>query len=376
MSNPVVFIERDNVLMADPGYIGGADAVKLLPGVELAIKSLRQAGMKIVVVTNQPGVARGLMTEEALEATHARLRQILAEKAARIDAIYYCPDHPDGSVDRYARESDSRMPQPGLLRRAAEEMGLDLGQGWLVGATPAAIGAGQHARCHTVRIKLPETHIAHDTESANEEYQADHHARNLVDAARVIMREAPKAQAKPVPAETPTEPPAETSTDAPARETSAPAEAQAASETPPTAERPARPQTPGERPATPEPAEAEPTPAEEVAAVVTQRKAADFKESTDDESPAQGENDPDRQVRQEILRYVRQMVLQQETHDFSLTNVVGGIAQMFAGLCLLLGVIMFIGYDDVPRGMYWVLVGILLQTTSLTFFVMGRNHHA
>jgi uncharacterized membrane-anchored protein len=67
------------------------------------------------------------------------------------------------------------------------------------------------------------------------------------------------------------------------------------------------------------------------------------------------------------------MVRQQDVHEFSLTNVIGGIAQMFAGLCLLLGIIMAVGYEDLPRGQYWVLVAILLQTTSLTFFVMGRN---
>ncbi len=371
MASPAVFIERDNVLIADPGYMGGPDAVKLLPGVELAIKSLRQAGLKIVVVTNQPGVARGLLTEETLEATHSRLRQILADKQARLDAIYYCPSHPDGSVERYASDSDNRMPQPGLLHQAAEEMSLDLARSWIVGATPAAVGAGQHAGCRTVRIKTPDSHGKHDAESATEDYQADHHVRNLVDAARIIMREAasaPQPQAAPSqtrPAEKPAPPklPAQRDEKSP---------------------RPQRPQTPGEPPTPPEASEgdtedtADAAPLAGVAAAVedpTPRDAAH--EGLDSPQEATAASPPTMQddsvVRQEILRHVRQMVRQQDVHEFSLTNVIGGIAQMFAGLCLLLGVIMAVGYEDLPRGQYWVLVAILLQITSLTFFVMGRN---
>jgi D-glycero-D-manno-heptose 1,7-bisphosphate phosphatase len=365
MASPAVFIERDNVLMADPGYMGGPDAVKLLPGVELAIKSLRQAGLKIVVVTNQPGIARGLLTEENLEATHSRLRQILADKQARLDAIYYCPNHPDGSVDRYASDSDNRMPKPGLLRQAAEEMNLDLSRSWMVGATPAAIGAGQHAGCRSVRIKTPDSHGKHDAESATEDYQADHHVRNLVDAARVIMREAANApKAGPAAKPTPPKPPVDRTEETP---------------------RPKRPQTPGEPPSPPEPdpavdADAETdsqdaSPLAGVAAAVEDPQPRDDAH-TPDQAPVGPETaftPDDSTVRQEILRHVRQMVRQQDVHEFSLTNVIGGIAQMFAGLCLLLGIIMAVGYEDLPRGQYWVLVAILLQTTSLTFFVMGRN---
>jgi D,D-heptose 1,7-bisphosphate phosphatase len=377
MASGAVFIERDNVLIADPGYVTGHDAVKLLPGVELAIKSLRQAGYGIVVVANQPGVARGLLTEDALESTHSALRQILAEKTARVDGIYYCPNHPDGSVDRYAEESPNRMPQPGLLKQAAADMQIDLAGSWIVGATSAAIGAGQHAGCRTIRVKGPAAQVAHGSEQAEEEFRADHSVRNLVDAARVIMRET-----------------------AAARET-----ASHDADTDNADISPLRPKTPGsertrQQPEPAEPAEApgadetsEPTgdtpsePPAEVASPVEQVANA-LRDATDDESPPHGDplasasgagpvgptSDADSEVRKEILRHVRQIVRQKDTQEFSLTNVVGGIAQMFAGLCLLLAIIKAVGYNDTLQGTFWVLVAILFQTTSLTFFVMGRNH--
>jgi D,D-heptose 1,7-bisphosphate phosphatase len=379
MASGAIFIERDNVLIADAGYMAGHDAVKLLPGVELAIKSLRQAGYSIVVVTNQPGVARGLLTEDALESTHSALRQILAEKAARLDGIYYCPNHPGGSVDRYAEESPSRMPQPGLLEKAAADMQIDLASSWIVGATSAAIGAGHHAGCRTIRVKGPPAQIARDGEPAEEEFRPDHSVRNLVDAARVIMRETAAARetsSDEVPAGNADIAPLRPKTPgtAPARQQPKGRPAESADTVEPsetTAE------TTSEPPANA--ASETPNPVEQVANAL--------RDTTDDESPPHGDpleaasgtgppaprDDADSEVRKEILRHVRQIVRQKDTQEFSLTNVVGGIAQMFAGLCLLLAIIKAVGYNDTPQGTFWVLVAILFQATSLTFFVMGRH---
>ena len=126
--------------------------MKLLPGVELALKSLAAAGFKIVVVTNQSGIARGLLTEETLAQIHAELRRQLSEKGAHLDAIYYCPYHPEGTVEAYAMESDLRKPQPGMLLKAAEEMDIDLPASWMVGDDARDIEAGQRAGCRTIRL--------------------------------------------------------------------------------------------------------------------------------------------------------------------------------------------------------------------------------
>ncbi len=190
MTYPAVFLDRDKTLIADPGYISDPKSVKLLPGVEIAIQSLRQAGYKIVVVTNQSGVARGMLTEEALEKIHAEMRRQLSEKSVHLDAIYYCPFHPEGSVDEFTGESELRKPQPGMLLKAAEEMDLDLSASWMIGDSARDVEAGQRAGCRTIRLRVgssDDTHHSFD-DDLDENVQADHVARSLVDAARIIIR--------------------------------------------------------------------------------------------------------------------------------------------------------------------------------------------
>ena len=108
MSNRAVFLDRDNTVIEDPGYLADPGAVKLLPGVELAIKSLTQAGYKIVIVTNQSGIARGRLTIEMLEKIHAEMQRQLAERGAHVDGIQYCPYHPEGTVEEFSQDSELR----------------------------------------------------------------------------------------------------------------------------------------------------------------------------------------------------------------------------------------------------------------------------
>jgi len=187
MANKAVFLDRDNTLISDPGYLSDPDAVKLLPGVDLALKSLAQAGYKLVVVTNQAGIARGLITESALEKIHAELRRQLGERDVRLDALYYCPYHPEGTVEGYVSDSGMRKPKPGMLLQGAKELDIDLSQSWMVGDSPRDVGAGQRAGCRTIRVRLPSQEGSTDGE--DEDVQADFTVRNLVDASRVILRE-------------------------------------------------------------------------------------------------------------------------------------------------------------------------------------------
>jgi D-glycero-D-manno-heptose 1,7-bisphosphate phosphatase len=187
MADKAVFLDRDNTIIEDPGYLSDPDAVKLLPGVELALKSLSQAGYRLVVVTNQSGIARGLLTEAALERIHAEMRRQLAQHNVHLDAVFHCPYHPEGTVEQYARESDLRKPQPGMLLAAARDLDLDLGRCWMVGDRGRDIEAGQRAGCRTVRIRSRPSHTP--GEKDDEDVQADFNARNLVDAARVVLRE-------------------------------------------------------------------------------------------------------------------------------------------------------------------------------------------
>ena len=187
MNGKAVFLDRDNTIMEDPGYLSDPEAVKLLPGVELALKSLAGAGYKLAIVTNQSGIARGMLTEEALENIHAELRRQLGKQNVHIDAIYHCPFHPEGTVEEYAKESDLCKPRPGMLLKGAAELGVDLSKSWMVGDSGRDIEAGQRAGCRTIRIRSRSE--PGPGEADGEDVQADYNVRNLIDAARLILRE-------------------------------------------------------------------------------------------------------------------------------------------------------------------------------------------
>jgi D-glycero-D-manno-heptose 1,7-bisphosphate phosphatase len=140
MTRPAVFLDRDGTLVEEVPYLHDPERLVLLPGVgELA--TLAAAGYALVVVTNQAGVARGLYGEAAVAAVHRRLRRLLAGAGVRLDAVLYCPHHPQGTVAAYARACRDRKPGPGLLETAARRLGLDLAGSFLIGNSPTDAGA-------------------------------------------------------------------------------------------------------------------------------------------------------------------------------------------------------------------------------------------
>jgi D-glycero-D-manno-heptose 1,7-bisphosphate phosphatase len=139
-------LDRDGTLIEEVPYLSDPARVRLLPGAAEALRRLRCAGFACVVITNQSGIGRGLFTEERVDQIHDELRRQLAEKSAELDAIYYCPIAP-GVTDRTVVEHPDRKPAPGLLLRAADELGLDLGASWMIGDTLSDILAGRNAGC-------------------------------------------------------------------------------------------------------------------------------------------------------------------------------------------------------------------------------------
>jgi histidinol-phosphate phosphatase family protein len=123
-----VFLDRDGTIIEDTGYLAAPAAVRLLPGAAAAIARLNHAGMPVIVVTNQSGIARGLLDETAYSATAGRLDELLAGAGARLDGQYHCPHHPDVSGP-----CECRKPGPLLYRRAAADHGLHLARSWWVG---------------------------------------------------------------------------------------------------------------------------------------------------------------------------------------------------------------------------------------------------
>lgn len=155
MQNKAVFLDRDKTLIEDPGYINHPSQVRLLPGVAQALIQLKKMGYLLVVVSNQSGVARGLVTEEVLQQIHHRLKKLLADEGAYLDAIYYCPFHPEGVIPKYRCESDLRKPNPGMLLKAAQDLSIDLSRSWMIGDSFRDIEAGIRAGCKTILIESP-----------------------------------------------------------------------------------------------------------------------------------------------------------------------------------------------------------------------------
>jgi D-glycero-D-manno-heptose 1,7-bisphosphate phosphatase len=153
--DPAVFLDRDNTLIANDGDLGDPRKVVLRDGVPEGLRALRQAGYRLVVVTNQAGVARGAFSETDVDAVHQRIAHLVdhgARSRGLIDRFYYCPYHPEGTVREYQRDHPWRKPQPGMLLQAARDMGLDLTRSWMIGDQARDIVAGRAAGCRTVLV--------------------------------------------------------------------------------------------------------------------------------------------------------------------------------------------------------------------------------
>lgn len=148
-----VFLDRDGVLNEERGFITSAAEFLLRDGVAEALAELAERDFARIVVTNQSGVARGLISLEALQEIHAKLR---AESGDGIDALYFCPHHPQEGASPCS--CACRKPSPGMLLRAAQDHGIELERSWLVGDAPRDIEAGQRAGCRTICVvgsKMP-----------------------------------------------------------------------------------------------------------------------------------------------------------------------------------------------------------------------------
>ena len=194
---PAVFLDRDGVLVQDADLLTDAAKFRLLPGVPAALARLRAAGLPLVVVSNQPIVARGLATEADVIGLHKLLQALLVQAGAPcLDGWYFCPHHPKANVPAYRLNCDCRKPQPGLLLRAARELGLDLSASFMVGDRITDIIAGARARCRTILVQTG-MHSKPPIETAEPldlSVQPDFTCAGLPEAADWILRQTIKAK--------------------------------------------------------------------------------------------------------------------------------------------------------------------------------------
>jgi D-glycero-D-manno-heptose 1,7-bisphosphate phosphatase len=148
-----VFLDRDGTLIEEVGYLDRIDRVRFFPYTVDAVRLLNRAGFAVIVATNQAGIARGFFDEAFVEATHQSLSATLEAGGARVDAFYFCPHHPEAGVGPYRQACDCRKPRPGLLRRAAEDLGVDLRRSFVVGDRAHDIAAGAAVGARGVLVR-------------------------------------------------------------------------------------------------------------------------------------------------------------------------------------------------------------------------------
>jgi D-glycero-D-manno-heptose 1,7-bisphosphate phosphatase len=175
------FIDRDGVINEERNYVHRIEDFVVLPGVAEGLKLLSDAGYRLIIVTNQAGIARGYYDQAAMELLHRHLRAQLAEDDVTLDAIYFCPHHPQGCVAGLAIECDCRKPAPGMLLQAARDFDLDLAASVLIGDKLSDVLAGK--RAGVGRTVIVES--GHQVEAAPHS-KADLVAKDLHAAARAL----------------------------------------------------------------------------------------------------------------------------------------------------------------------------------------------
>ena len=419
MSNRAIFLDRDGTIIEDPGYLSHPEQVNLLDGAAEALNELRAMGYKVVVVSNQSGIARGILSENDLEEIHDRLRQLLAEKGAYLDQIYYCPYHPDGVVPKYRKESDWRKPNPGMLLAAADEMGIDLSQSWSIGDSSRDVEAGLRAGCKTILISRysrkkssygdpndpkPDYKSVNMKEAVNIIKQF-HRSSNGAKAKTKFEPEAkivPEPEAKIIPEpEAKTQPEPETDSQPVPESKSKPASKLKAkskkklkrksvlkSETKPAPEPESKPEVEPEfredmeleaAPATepeskpeaePEPREAEESKIKSAFNAVKQRKWLQPKHVEQEETPMGTE-----QMLKSILGQLKSMQRADMFSEFSFFRLIAGTLQIIVPFCLLV-TLWLLMRPERQDNLVLVSLGfaMVLQMMSLTFYIMqGRR---
>ena len=154
MKQKALLLDRDGTLVHPRRYPSRPDDLLLYDGICPELRDLQLAGFRLIVITNQAGIARGYFTEADLQLMHKHLQRELALYSVHLDAIYYCPHHPDGVVPALVVRCDCRKPQPGMLLRAAADLDLDLHASWFVGDILDDVEAGNRAGCRTILVDL------------------------------------------------------------------------------------------------------------------------------------------------------------------------------------------------------------------------------
>ncbi|WP_455492664.1 D-glycero-beta-D-manno-heptose 1,7-bisphosphate 7-phosphatase [Eubacterium sp.] len=155
-----IFLDRDGTINKYVGFLSDINDFELIDNVAEAIKDINKSDFLAIVITNQPVIARGEVTFKELEEIHKKMETLLGEKGAYVDAIYYCPHHPDkgfeGEVTELKIDCNCRKPKPGMLLKAADEFNIDLSKSYMIGDSDADIKTAENAGCRSIKIECAE----------------------------------------------------------------------------------------------------------------------------------------------------------------------------------------------------------------------------
>lgn len=190
-----IFLDRDGVIneliyYPEQGIVDSpftAKQVRLLPGVGKAINEFHRMGFKVIIVSNQPGIAKGYLSEDTFEEIREKMKAELAEEGAPVDGEYYCFHHPEAKVEKLRANCECRKPKPGLLLQAAKDMDIDLSQSWMIGDGLTDVKAAKTAGCKTILLGRMKCELCHfmDEQDAHPDFIVP----NLLEASQIIVKE-------------------------------------------------------------------------------------------------------------------------------------------------------------------------------------------
>ena len=183
-----LFLDRDGTINEEVDYLSSVNQLRLIDGSAEAIREANQLGLKVFIITNQSGIARGMLTEHNLKEVHTKLLELLNDNNAHVDAIYYCPHHPDAIESQYRKDCDCRKPNIGMLTKAQNEFNIDLKKSFVIGDRAIDIQTGNNAGATSILVltgygkeeqRLLRQHDA----------RADYIAENLYDAVQYVKQQ-------------------------------------------------------------------------------------------------------------------------------------------------------------------------------------------
>jgi len=178
-----VFVDRDGTITEEMGYLKEPEKLRLIPRSAEAIKLLNRRRMPVIVVSNQSGVARGYFTEKTVRETHQKLKELLTEKGAHLDSIYYCPHHSKFGSPKYRKNCNCRKPKPGMLLKAARRFNLDLKKGYVIGDKVEDIKLARKVGARGILVLT-----GYGRKSKSKKLNPDHTAKDLYHAVQWILK--------------------------------------------------------------------------------------------------------------------------------------------------------------------------------------------